>query len=116
MRRPSVTCEPFDVVVVPFPFTDRVASKRRPAVVLSRPATIAPDQVILAMITSSTFESWASDVEIGAREAAGLTVPCRVLMKVFTLAEEQILRRLGRLSSRDADAVAASLRQVFALA
>jgi mRNA interferase MazF len=57
-----VAYEPFDVVVVPFPFTDRLASKRRPAVVLSRPGTIAPGQAILAMITSSTLESWASDV------------------------------------------------------
>lgn len=30
-----MTCEPFDVVVVPFPFTDRRAAKRRPALALS---------------------------------------------------------------------------------
>ena len=108
--------EPFDVVVVPFPFTDRLASKRRPAIVLSRPGTIAPGQAILAMVTSSTLEAWASDVEVSALEAAGLTVPCRVRMKVFTLAQEQIVKRLGRLSTHDAHAVAASLRQVFGLA
>jgi hypothetical protein len=31
----TVTCKPFDVVVVPFPFTDRHLSKRRPALALS---------------------------------------------------------------------------------
>jgi AbrB family looped-hinge helix DNA binding protein len=31
----TVTCKPFDVVAVPFPFTDRHASKRRPALALS---------------------------------------------------------------------------------
>lgn len=111
-----MTFEPFDVVVVPFPFTDRLASKRRPAVILSRPGTIAEGQAILAMVTSSTFEAWASDVEVSERDVAGLTVPCRVRMKVFTLAEEQIVKRLGTLSLRDAQAVAASLRQVFGLA
>ena len=32
---PIVTFEAYDVVVVPFPFSDRAASKRRPALVLS---------------------------------------------------------------------------------
>jgi len=35
MRKPGVTYEPFDVVVVPFPFSDRFAAKKRPAVVVS---------------------------------------------------------------------------------
>jgi mRNA interferase MazF len=30
-----MTCDTWDVVVVPFPFTDSPASKRRPALVLS---------------------------------------------------------------------------------
>jgi hypothetical protein len=37
-------------------------------------------------------------------------------MKVFTLGEEQIVRRLGRLSERDARAVQAALGQVFGIA
>lgn len=111
-----MTFEPFDVVVVPFPFTDKLASKRRPAVVLSHPATLAAGQAILAMITSSTFEAWASDVEIGERQTAGLTAPCRVRMKVFTLSEDQILRRIGQLAPQDARSVEAALRNVFGLA
>ena len=105
-----------DVVVVPFPFTDRLASKRRPAVVLSQPETLREGQILLAMVTSSTRESWASDVAINDHTEAGLTVPCCVRFKVFTLDENQIVRRIGRLSPRDGHAVEVSLRKVFGLA
>ena len=46
--------EQFDVVVVPFPFSDRTAQKRRPALVLSQRATFGDmiEHSVLAMITS----------------------------------------------------------------
>jgi len=49
-----VTYKPFEVVVVPFPFTDRNADKRRPALVLSddRQFNRLSDHAVLAMITS----------------------------------------------------------------
>jgi mRNA interferase MazF len=43
-------------------------------------------------------------------QAAGLTIACRVRMKLFTLDNELILRQLGRLSSTDRDRVADTLR------
>ena len=52
-----VACEPLelDIVVVPFPFTDRPATKRRPAVVVSGACFNAAHQhKILAMVTSTT--------------------------------------------------------------
>ena len=59
-----MTCEPLDVVVVPFPFTDRRATKRRPALIVSSASfNEAHEQTILAMITS-TGGSWPSDVAI----------------------------------------------------
>ena len=59
-------CEAFDVVVVPFPFTDRAASKRRPALVLSDASAFnaATGQVVLAMITSAKHACWPLDVLI----------------------------------------------------
>ena len=46
--------EPFDVVVVPFPFTDSSRKKRRPALVLSQKAKFGAliEHSVLAMITS----------------------------------------------------------------
>lgn len=47
--------EAFDVVVVPFPFTDRSTTKRRPALVLSDRDMFNArvGQVVMAMITSA---------------------------------------------------------------
>ena len=108
-------CEPFDVVVVPFPFTDREAERRRPALVVSSPAfNAAHDQSILAMITSAG-EEWRSDVTLRDWREAGLGVPCKVRLKLFTLDDALVLRRAGALSERDAEAVRRSLVRFLAV-
>ena len=105
-----MTFEPFDVVVVPFPFTDREADRRRPALVVSSPDFNAThDQSILAMITSAGGGEWPSDVAIRDWREAGLSVPCKVRLKLFTLDDALILRKTGALSERDAEAVRDSL-------
>ena len=110
-----MTCEPFDVVVVPFPFTDRETERRRPALVVSSPAFNAThDQSILAMITSAGGD-WPSDVVVRDWREAGLSVPCKVRLKLFTLDDALILRRAGALSERDAEAVRDSLARFLAL-
>ena len=108
-------CEPFDVVVVPFPFTDREADRRRPALVVSSPDFNAiHDQSILAMITSAGGD-WPSDVAIRDWREAGLSVPCKVRLKLFTLDDARILRRTGALSERDAAAVRSALARFLAV-
>ena len=111
-----MTCEPLDVVAVPFPFTDRPAVKRRPALVVSSAAfNRTHAQSILAMITSAR-STWPSDVAIRDWREAGLHVPCRVRLKLFTLDDALILRKLGALSRRDGEAVADALARSLALA
>jgi len=110
-----VTCNPFDVVVVPFPFTDRQAERRRPALVVSSPKfNRTHDQSTLAMITSAGGD-WPSDVPIRDWGEAGLSVPCKVRLKLFTLDDALILRKAGALSKRDADAVRDSLVRYLAV-
>ena len=52
------TFKQYEVVVVPFPFTDRDTSKRRPALILSDSFSFKIDKSILAMITSSSHQPW----------------------------------------------------------
>ena len=109
-----MTFESLDVVVVPFPFTDRRGTKRRPALIVSSANfNRAHEQSILAMITSAGSE-WPSDVAIQGRREAGLNVPCKVRFKLFTLDDTLIVRKLGTLSKPDGEAVKKALGHVLA--
>ena len=108
-------CEPLDVVVVPFPFTDRRAARRRPALIVSSARfNDAHGQAILAMVTSTAGE-WPSDVAVRGWREAGLNVPCKVRLKFFTLDRTLIVRRLGALSQRDGAAVKGALRRFLTM-
>lgn len=110
-----MTYDAFDVVVVPFPFTDRKTSKRRPALVISRGKTFGnpAGHSVLAMITSQGGTSWPLDVAISDQSQAGLPAPSLVRMKLFTLDHRLILRKVGKLSSRDRRNVVKSLKRLL---
>ena len=107
--------EPFDVVVVPFPFTDSSRSKRRPALVLSQAADFGNsiEHTVLAMITSQKNEPWPLDVVIKNKKSSGLAAPSVVRMKLFTLDETFILRKIGYLSKVDQTRVKENLLKLF---
>ncbi len=106
-----VSFEAFDVVVVPFPFTDRSSTKRRPALVLSGRDTFnhPSGHSVLAMITSAKQSRWPLDVEITDLDSAGLPSASVARMKLFTLADPLVIRKAGVLAKVDQRAVAESL-------
>jgi mRNA interferase MazF len=102
--------EKFSVVVVPFPFTDQNASKRRPALVLSSTAfNTSVQHSVLAMITSN----WLLDVAISDLHSAGLDSASIVRMKLFTLDNRLIIRQAGILADADRQAVSKAFNQLF---
>lgn len=112
-----MTFKPFDVLVVPFPFTDSAAVKRRPALVLSaEPFQDRIGHLVLAMITSRENRGWPLDVELTDLRTAGLPHASVVRMKLFTLDERFVLRKAGRLSEADRVAVQRSLKLLLPLA
>lgn len=89
----------FDVVVVPFPFTDRAATKRRPALVLSNTLFNRQAQhAVMAMITSAEQFAWPGDFPVHDLAAAGLTSACLIRLKLFTLDERLVIRKVGTLA------------------
>ena len=108
-------CEFGDVVIVPFPFVDVAAEKRRPALVVSRATFNGPQgHSILAMITTAAGTKWPSDIAIRDYETAGLDRACVIRWKLFTLPNEFILRRAGCLTSGDRNNVTAFARAAMA--
>jgi mRNA interferase MazF len=53
------------------------------------------------MITSAMHEPWPGDTRIEALAAAGLSRPCLVRLKLFTLDNRFLERRAGRLAESD---------------
>ncbi len=107
--------EPFDVVVVPFPFANSAKTKRRPALVISENARFGNDieHSVLAMITSQKNEPWPLDAAIKNKKQSGLTAPSVVRMKLFTLDNRFILKKIGHLSKTDQRQVKQSLSKIF---
>ena len=93
--------ECFDIVVVPFPFVESAEKKRRPALVLSQNAFNQCGHSVLAMITTKRHPAWPGDTEITKTDSAGLDLPCIVRLKLFTLDNRLIIRKIGRLSKID---------------
>lgn len=107
-------CDLGDVVVLPFPFVDIAAEKRRPSVVLSRQAfNRANGHSVCAMITTAARSNWPSDIAITDLATAGLPRPCVVRFKLFTLPNEIILRRAGVLAECDRDNVITAAQAII---
>jgi mRNA interferase MazF len=109
-----VTCEAWDVVVVPFPFSERPGTKKRPALVLSRQAFNKAGHTVLAMITTRAHRAWPGDVEVADLDVAGLPLPCIVRLKLFTLDNRLLIRKLGSLAPGDRRHVSSALKSYLA--
>lgn len=104
-----------DVVLVPFPFTDRSASKRRPAIVVSSDAynRRRADVIVLAVTSQSRPSRPSGEAAVLDWQAAGLLKPSVFKPLLLTIQRGLVLRRLGRLTMRDRQAVRSILDQIL---
>ena len=97
-----MTFLPFDVLLLPFPYSDKLSEQRRPTLVLSRPEVAAATGLLwVAMITTSRRERFG-DALIGDLASAGLPQASRRrASKLASVEAERVIRRLGVLAEPD---------------
>lgn len=107
-----------DIVLVPFPFTDQTATKRRPATVVSAKAYNArrPDIILMPVTSQLRAQTRPDDAVIDEWKHAGLLKPSAIKPVLATLDQALILRRLGGLGYQDRQRLQSLLQEILGLA
>lgn len=109
-----MTFNQWDIVIVPFPFVNSLKSKPRPVLIVSSEKFNETNEHYLgAMITSSQHDNWIGDVSISEKDSTGLNSPSKVRMKLFTLDQRLIKKRIGRLNQLDIENVRKEIEELF---
>ena len=107
---------PFDVVLLPFPFTHLSTTRRRPCVILSsfQPRGLA-QHCVVAMVTSNLSGlTFPGDTLLSKWSEAGLPKPSLVrLAKVVTVDRSLIRKKIGTVHDADRKVIRRQFRQVF---
>ena len=102
-----------DVILVPFPFTDQLGAKKRPAVIISSKAYNANrrDLVIMAITSQVRTPLGFGEALVADWQSAGL-IKLSVFKPVFATIDQGLaVRSLGALSMDDSR----TLREAFSL-
>ena len=102
----------WDIVKVPFPYTDRPVRQRRPALVIAAGEIEAGHGLLwLMMVTSAANRGWRGDVLVSDIAVAGLPIPSIIRPAKIATIEARDAEALGQLPPRDRDAVRVYLRR-----
>ena len=112
MTKTGTMPEQGDLVLIPVPFTDLSAQKRRPVIVISSDAynRRGLDLIVVAMTSNPgtsqySFQIVSSDLVQGALNRPGLV---RV-DKIYTLAQSLVVKKFGKVSPQ----IMSRIRQTF---
>ena len=105
----------WDIILVPFPFTDLTAAKKRPALIVSPDKYNQSGQdVVIAFLTSHMgVSSRPGDHRIRFWKESGLPKVTLQRMKFATIDREIIVKRLGRLFEEECISVKNTLKEFF---
>jgi mRNA interferase MazF len=105
----------WDVIKVPFPYTDRPIRQRRPALVVAT-GRLRQDHglVWVLMITSAENRGWSHDVDVTDLTVAGLPAASVVRAAKIATIEVRDAERIGSLAVSDCNRVAQHLRTILA--
>lgn len=101
---PTMTNYEFgDLVLVPFPFTDQSASKKRPAVIISSRAhhSERPDLILMAVTSRIKAPAMTGEIIIKDWQGAGLLKPSIIKPVITTIECTLVLKKLGQLKEEE---------------
>jgi mRNA-degrading endonuclease toxin of MazEF toxin-antitoxin module len=103
------------VVLVPFPFTSQAASKRRPAVVVSKVeyGAIRGDIIVMTVTSRVRADPSLGEIPVAEWQNAGLLKPSVVKPVLATLEGSLVLRTLGVLSPDDQAALRTGIQKIL---
>lgn len=85
----------WDIVVLPFPYTDKNTTKNRPALVISNSEFAKKFGLLwVLMITSAKNDAWELDVEIEDLELAKLPAPSKIRCAKIACVEVDFVRKV----------------------
>ena len=107
-------CKRWELVLVPFPFTDLSSAKRRPDLIVSPDSYNAGKDVVIAYVTSQvTAPPQIGDYKIQRWKAAGLPKPSMVRMKFATIDKTIVIKTIGEAEAVDREEIEKILISFF---
>ena len=111
-----MSCDTWDIILVPFPFTNLRTLKKRPALVISPEIyNSGGDRVILFITSNIHTHAKSGDYFIENWKESGLPKPSMTRMKFATISESIIIKKIGTLDNNDRKALKLKLRAFFDL-
>lgn len=114
--RSTMTFNKWDIVLVPFPFTNLQSVKKRPALILSPDNyNNGPDLVILFITSNLSAYGRMGDYRLQDWKFSGLPKPSMIRMKFATIEKSIVLKKLGSIPENDQKAINGELKRFFGL-
>jgi len=105
------------IVLIPVPFTDLTALKRRPVIVVSNDAyqQATPDMIVVAMTSNPTYQQYTFMITTADLIGGDLNRPGFVRVdKIYTLAQSLVVKTFGRVNPATIERIRAQLQEVTA--
>ena len=103
-----------DIVLVDFPFSSNVGTKKRPAVVISKiEFNKTKEDIVLLAITSKVDNLTIGEALLKDWKEAGLVKPSAFKSVIFTVEKEFIDKAIGKLTNDDKKILLNYLKQII---
>ncbi len=97
-----ITYKKWDIILVPFPFTNLKTVKKRPALIVSPDEYNEKSDIVIAFITSKMDSEYRlGDYKIQNWQKSNLPKPSMIRMKFATIDKSIIIKKFGKLFSHD---------------